>query len=112
MQKIVPERNDSCILEVGMVTSNEPGIYIENSHGIRTENEIVVQEDVKNEYGQFLKFETITFAPIDIDAIKVDMLTKQERAWINEYHKNVYEKIAPYLTKPEQEWLKTYTQEI
>ncbi|ONI45434.1 peptidase M24 [Candidatus Epulonipiscioides gigas] len=110
--KIVPERNDSCILEVGMVTSNEPGIYIENSHGIRTENEIVVQEDVKNEYGQFLKFETITFAPIDIEAIKVEMLTKQERAWINEYHKNVYEKIAPYLTKPEQEWLKTYTQEI
>lgn len=110
--KVVPERNDSCVLKVGMVTSNEPGIYIENSHGIRIENEIVVEKDVKNEYGQFLKFETLTLAPIDIDAIQIDMLTAKEKAWLNNYHQIVLEKISKYLTDEESEWLINYTRAI
>lgn len=61
--------DDNCILEEGMVTTNEPGVYVENSHGIRIENEIVVRKSDKNEYGQFMDFEVITFAPIDLDAI-------------------------------------------
>lgn len=57
------------VLEPGMVITDEPGIYIENSHGIRTENELLVVKDTENEYGQFLRFETLTFVPIDLDAV-------------------------------------------
>ncbi|OON97655.1 MAG: peptidase M24 [Candidatus Epulonipiscioides saccharophilum] len=110
--KIVPERNDSCVLEVGMVTSNEPGIYIENSHGIRIENEIVVEKDVKNEYGQFLKFETLTYVPIDLDAIKIEMLSEKEKKWLNNYHQLTREKISKYLTDDEAKWMIKYTKAI
>ena len=68
--------DDTCILEEGMVTTNEPGVYVENSHGIRIENEIVVRKAEKNEYGQFMDFEVITFAPIDLDAIDESLLLK------------------------------------
>ena len=67
--KVVPEREDSCILEEGMITTNEPGIYIEGSHGIRIENELLTRKQKKNEYGQYMDFEVITLAPIDLDAI-------------------------------------------
>ncbi|OON99678.1 MAG: peptidase M24 [Epulopiscium sp. Nele67-Bin004] len=110
--KIVPERNDSCVLEVGMVTTNEPGIYIEGSHGIRIENELIVQNGVKNEYGQFLEFETVTFTPIDLDAIDPQYMTETEKQSLNNYHKAVFEKISPFLDAEEKEWLKTYTREI
>lgn len=110
--KIVPERNDSGVLEEGMTTSNEPGIYIEGSHGIRIENEIVVCKGEENEYGQFMHFETITFVPIDLDAIDPGMLTAYEKQWLNEYHKQVFEKISPYLNEEEKAWLKTYTRAI
>ena len=110
--KIVPERNDSCILEEGMVTTNEPGVYVENSHGIRIENEIVVRKAEKNEYGQFMDFEVITFAPIDLDAIDESLILKDEKVYLNNYHKQVYDKISPYLNEEEKQWLKTYTREI
>lgn len=110
--KIVPERNDSGVLEEGMTTSNEPGVYIEGSHGIRLENEIVVCKGEENEYGQFMHFETITFVPIDLDAIDVSMLTFYEKQWLNEYHKQVFEKVSPYLNDEETAWLKTYTRAI
>ena len=67
--KIVPERNDSCVMEEGMVTTDEPGVYLEGKYGIRTENELICKKAEKNEYGQFMEFETITYAPIDLDAI-------------------------------------------
>lgn len=110
--KIVPERNDSCILEEGMVTTNEPGIYIEGSHGIRIENELVTRKSVSNEHGQFLEFETITFAPIDLDGIDVEEMNRSERAYLNAYHEQVYTKISPFLTEEEREWLKVYTRAI
>ncbi|MDF2951763.1 MAG: peptidase family, partial [Anaerocolumna sp.] len=94
--KKVPERDDSSVLEEGMVTTNEPGIYVEGSHGIRTENEIVCQKGEKNEYGQFMYFETITFAPIDLDAIDVTYLTPIDKKRLNQYHAQVYEKLSPY----------------
>ena len=75
--------DDTCILEEGMVTTNEPGVYVENSHGIRIENEIVVRKAEKNEYGQFMDFEVITFAPIDLDAIDESLLLKDERIYLN-----------------------------
>ena len=110
--KIVPERRDSERLEEGMVTTIEPGVYLENEYGIRHENELICRKGEKNEYGQFMEFETITFAPIDLDGIDVTMLSKEERAWLNAYHEAVYEKIAPYLNQEEADWLKEYTRAI
>ena len=110
--KVREDIDDTCILEEGMVTTNEPGVYVENSHGIRIENEIVVRKAEKNEYGQFMDFEVITFAPIDLDAIDESLMLKDEKVYLNNYHKQVYDKISPYLNEEETQWLKTYTREI
>ena len=110
--KVREDIDDRCILEEGMVTTNEPGVYVENSHGIRIENEIVVRKAEKNEYGQFMDFEVITFAPIDLDAIDESLILKDEKVYLNNYHKQVYDKISPYLNEEEKQWLKTYTREI
>ena len=99
-------------LEVGMIVTNEPGAYIEGSHGIRIENELLVKEACETEHGKFLEFETITCAPIDLDGIVKSLLTKEEKEQLNNYHKEVYEKLKPYLTKAEQAFLKEYTKEI
>lgn len=99
-------------LEVGMIVTNEPGAYIEGSHGIRIENELLVKEACETEHGKFLEFETITYAPIDLDGIVKSLLTKEEKEQLNTYHKEVYEKLKPYLTKAEQVFLKEYTKEI
>ena len=107
--KIVPERNDSGKLEEGMITTDEPGVYIEGKYGIRTENELICVKDEKNEYGQFMRFENITYVPIDLDAILPEEMSAKERRELNEYHQMVYEKVSPYLTDEEREWLKTYT---
>ena len=110
--KIVPERKDSAIFEEGMVTTDEPGVYLEGEYGIRTENELVCCKAEKNEYGQFMKFETITYAPIDLDAIDPELLTKREKQLLNDYHHMVYEKLSPYLTEEEQKWLQVYTRAV
>lgn len=110
--RIVPERNDSCVLEEGMLTTNEPGIYLDYKYGIRLENILLTVPFTSNEYGKFLQFETITFSPFDIDLILVEQLTSTERKWLNEYHKEVYEKLQAYLTNEERLFLKEYTKEI
>ena len=99
-------------LEVGMIVTNEPGAYIEGSHGIRIENELLVKEACETEHGQFLEFETITYAPIDLDGIVKTLLTKEEKQQLNEYHSEVYKKLSPYLNKKEKEFLKEYTKSI
>lgn len=104
--KIVSERNDSCVLEEGMITSNEPGVYVEGEFGIRHENEMVVVKGNKNFYGQFMHFETLTFVPFDRKGIDKSLLSEDELAWLNDYHASVYEKISPFLTNEEAEWLK------
>lgn len=98
--------------EAGMVITNEPGIYIAGSHGIRLENELLVKYGPKTEYGQFMEFEAITYCPFDFDAINVDMLTDSDKEELNKYHKNVYEIIGPHLTDEERAWLKEATREI
>ncbi len=110
--RIVPERDDSCILEAGMITTDEPGIYMEGSHGIRTENELLCVKG--NEVGsdQFMHFEAITFSPIDLDAVLPEKMTKPEIDYLNHYHATVYEKISPFLPENEKEWLKTVTRAI
>ncbi|MDE7212999.1 MAG: aminopeptidase P family protein [Anaeroplasmataceae bacterium] len=110
--QIVPERNDSAEFVSGMITTNEPGIYLENKYGIRIENEMVCVPKGKSEFGEFLGFETITYAPIDLDAIDVNLLNEDEKNWLNQYHKKVYKLISPYLEEEEKEWLKKYTKEI
>ena len=99
-------------LEVGMIVTNEPGAYIEGSHGIRIENELLVKEFCETEHGKFLEFETITYAPIDLNGIVKTLLTKEEKQQLNEYHSEVYEKLSPYLNKKEKEFLKEYTKSI
>jgi len=97
-----------CYTEIkeGMITTNEPGLYIENKFGCRLENELLCVKDTTNDFGEFLKFETISYVPFDIDCIKPILLTKQEKEWINSYHELVYKKLSKQLTKPERDWLK------
>lgn len=102
----------SIVMEEGMITSNEPGYYEEGSHGIRLENEILVVKDQKTEYGQFMKFETLTLAPFDLDAVNVESLTQYEKAWLNDYHKKVYEQVSPYLNDYEKQMCAIYTRAI
>lgn len=104
---------NSVRLEKGMVVSNEPGVYKAGKHGIRTENLVVVQEDEKTEYGgQFMKFETLTLCPIDLEPVEVSLLTAEEKAWLNNYHKTVFEKLSPYLEGEELAYLNLATREI
>ena len=110
--KIVPERNDSHEFVPGMVTTDEPGIYLENKYGIRTENELLCVEKETNEWGTFYGFETITYCPIDLDAIKTTLLTKEEKDWLNDYHQKVFDIVSPSLMPEEVEWLKEYTKKI
>ena len=99
-------------IQEGMVITDEPGLYIEGSHGIRLENELLARKGVQNEYGQFLYFETITLIPFDLDAISLDMLNEENRKLLNDYHKRVYEEIAPHLNEEEKAFLKKYTRAV
>lgn len=95
-----------------MVTTDEPGIYIEGSHGIRTENELICRKGVKNGDGQFMYFEPVTYAPIDLDGIDPRYLTEKERRTLNDYHALVYSKLFDGLDAEERDWLKEYTRSI
>lgn len=98
--------------EAGMITTDEPGIYLQDQYGIRTENELICVKGEKNQYGQFMGFENITYVPIDLDGIDKQYLSAEDVKQLNDYHKMVYEKISPYMTPEENEWLKEYTREI
>lgn len=100
-----PGSNAMCAFEPGMITTDEPGIYIENSHGVRHENELLCVETANNEYGQFLRFEPITMVPFDLDGLDLNLLSNHEIEQINEYHQLVFDTIAPYLTSEEKIWL-------
>ena len=96
----------------GMTMTNEPGLYISGSHGIRLENELIIRNTVKNEYGQFLEFEVMTFVPWDLEAIDVSILTSEDKYELNNYHKKVFEVLAPHFEGEELEWLKQATREV
>ena len=110
--KIVPEREDSAVIEPGMICSVEPGLYGEGRFGARTENMILCVPDETNQYGQFLRFEFLTWAPIDLDAIDVRFMDEKDVERLNAYHAEVYRKIAPFLEEEEREWLKGAVREI
>ena len=96
----------------GMITSDEPGIYREGLHGIRHENLLLCKSAGRNEFGEWLEFETLTLCHFDTAAIIPEMMTADELDWLNAYNRRVYEKISPYLTEPEREWLRLKTQAI
>lgn len=110
--RMVPERQDNCVFEEGMVTSDEPGVYIEGSHGVRTENLLVCKKGEKNEYGQFMIFEFLTMVPIDIEALDLSLMTERDKELLNGYHKKVYETISPCLTEEEAQWLLENTRAV
>ena len=102
----------SAVLEEGMLTSDEPGYYEENSHGIRTENLLLCRKDIKTQYGQFMSFETVTMAPIDLEPVDFSLMTAEEINWLNAYHQEVYEKISPLVEPEAAAWLKEVTRPV
>lgn len=106
------EGMQEAVLEEGMILSNEPGVYKAGSHGIRIENIMAVKKGVKNEDGQFMEFEGLTYAPIDLDLIDTSRMEKRDIDNLNRYHRQVYEKIAPLMKKEEAAWLKEVCRKI
>ena len=99
-------------LDVGMVTSNEPGFYLEGGFGVRLENLTVVREVETNGYGRFLRFETLTMVPFDLDAVIPSLLGEECRMLLNAYHAKVRKTLAPFLTEEENAWLADATRAV
>ena len=99
-------------LQAGMTVTNEPGLYLEGKFGVRIENTLLIVPAETTDFGDFLKFETLTLAPIDTTPIVLDLLTEEERLWINNYHRRVFESLSPYLAGHERKWLEEATRSI
>lgn len=110
--RVVPERNDSAVFEEGMITSDEPGYYVEGEYGIRHENLIVCKKAEETSFGQFMCFEHLTMVPFDLDAVVPEQMSERERGLLNGYHAEVYAKISPYLDEEERAWLGEATRAI
>ena len=104
--------NPAPVLEEGMITSDEPGYYLENEFGIRHENLVLCKKAEKTSFGQFMCFEPLTMVPFDLEGINSEEMTERERKLLNDYHQKVYTTISPYLDEEEKEWLKQATREI
>lgn len=104
--------NPAPVLEEGMITSDEPGYYLENEFGIRHENLVLCKRAEKTSFGQFMCFEPLTMVPFDLEGINPEEMTERERKLLNDYHQKVYTTISPYLDEEEKEWLKQATREI
>ena len=96
----------------GMTVTDEPGLYLAGKFGVRIENTLLIRPYKTTDFGTFLQFEPLTLCPIDTEPIILDELAPEEIAWLNSYHKYVYEKLAPHLDDEEKEWLKEKTKEI
>lgn len=103
---------DQAAFDEGMITSDEPGLYLTGKYGIRHESLVLCKKFKENEFGTFLEFEPLTLVPFDLDGIDVKLLTLEEKERLNKYHETVYKKISPYLTKEEDKFLKKYTRAI
>ena len=104
--------NPAPVLEEGMITSDEPGYYLENEFGIRHENLVLCKKAEKTSFGQFMCFEPLTMVPFDLEGINPEEMTERERKLLNDYHQKVYTTISPYLDEEEKEWMKQATREI
>ena len=110
--RLTSVHEENAELEEGMVTTDEPGLYIEGSHGIRIENELLCRKGEENEYGQFMYFEDLTCVPIDLDAVELSLLEPKDRERLNAYHREVFEKLSPYFEGEELAWLKEAAREV
>ena len=99
-------------LEPGMITSNEPGIYLTDKYGIRCENLIVTEEAMTTDFGRFFKFKTVTLFPFDLNLFETEIMSDEEIKWVNDYHAMVRERLTPLLNKEEAEWMKEKTKEL
>ena len=104
--RILKGPGKNAVFEEGMITSDEPGIYLEGKYGIRLENLILCVKREKNEFGQFMGFEPLTFVPFERNAIDVGQMSEKERELLNTYHQRVFEKLGDFLPVEEREWLK------
>lgn len=110
--KIPADRVNSAVFEEGMITSDEPGIYIEGGYGVRLENLTVCKKLEKNAYGQFMGFETLTLVPFDLDAVDTRYMSSRDIRLLNEYHSRVYEALSPYIGGEELAWLAEATRAV
>lgn len=110
--KLLPDAGKPAVFEEGMITSDEPGIYLENQYGIRIENEILCRKGEENEYGQFMYFEDLTFVPIDLDGVELSQMSELDKERLNEYHAAVFEKLKPYFEGEELTWLRHVTRAV
>ena len=110
-QSIRQEENP-VTLQVGMVVTNEPGIYRDHQYGIRTENMMLTTFAMKTDYGEFYQFETLSLCYIDTTPILKELMTSEEISWLNDYHQTVYGKLSPRLSDDEKEWLRQKTKAI
>ena len=107
------QEGNTTVLEPGMIITNEPGVYKEGKHGIRIENTLLVVKDmISEEFGEFYKFQTVSYCPIDLNGVVVDMLTSEEKEWLNNYHETVFNKLSPFLNEDEVNFLKEETRSI
>jgi Xaa-Pro aminopeptidase len=104
--------SNSLPLVTGMIVSDEPAVYRDGKYGFRTENLLLVTDDITNDYGTFLKFETLSLCYIDLTLIERSLLNSSELAWLNNYHKLVYQKLSPFLSEEEKSWLMSKTREF
>jgi Xaa-Pro aminopeptidase len=105
-------KNEEAVFEPGMITSNEPGFYLEGKFGVRLENMIVCVEGETNEYGRFLSFENLTMVPFDLDAVEPSLLSAEEKVLLNDYHTLVRNTLSPRMTEEENRWLANATRAI
>ena len=110
--KIMQDRPLPCVMEEGMVTSNEPGFYLEGRFGVRCENLTLCVKDEKNAYGQFMRLDPLTMVPWELEAVVPGMLNERERKLLDEYHEMVYGAVSPFLNAEEREWLREATRGI
>ncbi len=99
-------------LRAGMTVTDEPGLYLEGKFGVRIENTLLITPYLKTAFGEFLQFEPLTLAPIDTTPIIIEMLLPEERNWLNAYHEQVFQRLSPYLSDKENDWLREATQAI
>ncbi len=110
--KVMQGRPLPCVLEEGMVTSNEPGVYLEGKFGVRCENLTLCVKDEKTAYGQFMRLDALTLVPWEMEAVVPELLNEREKQLLNDYHAMVYEKISPFLAGEEKDWLREATRAI
>lgn len=99
-------------LRAGMTVTDEPGLYLEGKFGVRIENTLLITPYTKTAFGEFLQFESLTLAPIDTTPIIIEMLLPEERSWLNMYHEQLFQRLSPYLSDKENDWLREATQAI